>query len=93
MLDEHQSRLVLNWAVALVLAGDKDGLDEVSRRFSGRFAGGDYGALFKAVAGAGDSPSVDFRGLAKQVADLDTLRAFMAGYRATQGKPVLSAVE
>ena len=92
-LDDQKARLVLNWAVALALSGDQPGVDALRRRFAARFAAGTYGQLFKAIVGEDGAPPPDYRALAKQVADLDTLNGFMAGYRSTSGKPVLSAVQ
>jgi hypothetical protein len=92
-LDDAKARLVLNWAVALALSGDQAGVDALRRRFATRFAAGSFSQLFKAIVGDGGGPPPDYRALAKQVADLDTLNGFMAGYRDAAGKPMLSAVQ
>ena len=92
-LDDAKARLVLNWAVALALSGDQAGVDALRSRFATRFAAGAYSQLFRTIVGDGGAPPPDYRALAKQVADLDTMNGFMAGYRDTSGKSVLSAVQ
>jgi len=92
-LDDAKARLVLNWAVASALAGDQAGLNALRTRFAARLAAGPYSKMFKTIVGDGGAPPPDYRALAKQVADLDTLNGFMASYRDTSGKPVLSAVQ
>ena len=93
-LDKGASRLVLNWASALTLAGDQAGLAELRAGYGKAMAATAFGDAFRVVAGnpsagAGES---DPRAIASRVAQVSELQNFMASYKERLAKDKLSDI-
>ena len=86
MVKDRDSELLLRRAVALGLAGDRDGMAFLRSRFGAAMEKSGRAAAFKAVAGGKLLDPKDFAALARQAAELDTFRAFMDSL-ATKPKP------
>lgn len=73
----RDAELLLRRAVALGLAGDRDGMAFLRSRFGAAMEKSGRAAAFKAVAGGKLLNPKDFAALARQAAELETFRAFM----------------
>ncbi|HZB92014.1 MAG TPA: hypothetical protein VE397_11265 [Stellaceae bacterium] len=94
-LDKASSQLVLNWASALTLAGDQEGLDKLRQAYGKAMAATPLADAFRVVAG--DAPAevgaaTDPRSIASRVAELGDLQSFMASYKERLAKDKLSAI-
>lgn len=72
---------VLRAAIAYVLAGEGEGVERMRQKYAERMADGPQAASFAIVASATDGRGLAFRDLAREIAQVDTLDRFMAGYR------------
>ena len=72
---------VLRAAIAYVLAGDSDSVERIRQKYAEKMAQGPQAASFSIVASATDGRGMAFRDLAREIAQVDTLDRFMAGYR------------
>ena len=72
---------VVKAAVGFVLADDRIGLSRLRSKFGERMANTPEWPLFDFVTGEVNVTSNEFRKVAKQVADLDSLDAFLKSYR------------
>ena len=93
-LDQDTSRIVLNWAAALTLAGDQKGLDELRAGYGKAMASTPFGDAFRVVAGdgVGGAGTTDPRAIASRVAQVSELQSFMANYKVRLAKDKLSAI-
>jgi tetratricopeptide (TPR) repeat protein len=81
-LDGEASRLVLSWAAALTLDGDRNGLDKLSESYGKAMALTPQAHAFRLLADDGSHPvSGDLRQIASQVAQIGELQSFMASYK------------
>jgi hypothetical protein len=82
-LSDSDAHLVLNWAAALTLAGDRAGLSRLNENFGPAMASSPYANAFRLVAGDdGDaSGATDPRERAKQLAEISELRDFATQIR------------
>lgn len=85
-LDDQDAELLLRRAVALGLAGDRDGMAFLRARFGASMEKSGRAAAFKAVAGGKLLEPENFAALAGQAAELETFRAFMDSLRAKPAK-------
>lgn len=76
-LQDHEAELLLRRAVALALAGNKQGLAYVRERFGDAMEKTARAAAFKAVVGRDPLKTEDFAALARQAAELDTFTPFI----------------
>lgn len=76
-LKNRDAELLLRRAVALGLAGDRDGMAFLRGRFGAAMEKSSRAAAFKAVAGGKLLEPKDFAALARRAAELETFRAFM----------------
>jgi hypothetical protein len=76
-----QSRLVLSWAVALALAGDKPGLAALRTRFDGPMSQGPYGAAYRVIANEVERGGADYASIVANIAEIAQFQAFLANYR------------
>lgn len=76
---------VVKAAVGFVLAGDKLGLSRIRSKFSQQMANSAEWPLFQYVTRDIAPQSVEFRKVAREVADVDSLDAFLASYRELYG--------
>jgi hypothetical protein len=79
-LDKEGSQLVLNWASALILAGDRPGVAAMRATYGKAMADTVYGDAFRIIAGdpANAGSEVDPRATASRVAQVSDLQTFMA---------------
>ncbi len=80
-LTRAESETVLNLAVALTLDNDTDGLERLRARFLKAMGETPNRDAFRLLVGLPEDGVKDYRELADRVADVDTLQAFLAGYR------------
>lgn len=77
---------VMRAAVAYSLAGDNAALQRLRTRFEAKMKDGPDASAFSVVTGRIDQQGVAFQDLAKSIAAVDTLQAFMADLK-KQGQP------
>ncbi|MEM6681003.1 MAG: hypothetical protein AAF607_02070 [Pseudomonadota bacterium] len=80
-LSDDERRHVLRWAIAATLDNMPGELGEIRKRFAARMRGGLYGEAFEAIAGS-SADGMQVPRLSGNLADVDTLEAFMESYRA-----------
>lgn len=68
-------------AVAYTLAGDEIGLTRLRAKYSGRMAGTPEWPVFEFVTSKTAYGTVEFRKLARQIADVDSLNSFLNAYK------------
>jgi len=68
-------------AVAYTLAGDEIGLTRLRAKFSGRMSGTPEWPVFEFVTGKTAYGTLEFRKLARQIADVDSLNSFLNAYK------------
>ena len=76
-LQDRDAELLLRRAVALGLAGDREGLQFLRERFGASMEKSREAAAFKAVAGGRLLHAESYAALARRASELDTFRAFM----------------
>ena len=91
-LSDAERQQVVQLAVALTLGGDRTGIDSVRRRFGAKLAGTPEAHTFQLLSDKIDAKSMAFREVSGAVAQLDTLEAFMAGYREIMREGGLSTI-
>lgn len=84
-LDEAQRFNVMRAAVAYSLADDAGGIGRLRVKFAPKMATSPDARGFDVVTEEISRQGVDFRELARDVASVDTLEAFMAGFRERYG--------
>jgi tetratricopeptide (TPR) repeat protein len=78
----HPARMsIVKAAVGYVLADDQIGLSRIRVKFGELMANSPEWPIFQLVTGEVSSSSVEFRDVAREVANLDTLSAFLNIYR------------
>jgi hypothetical protein len=79
-LDDEGSRIVLQWATALTLAGDQNGLAALRQKYAAAMEKGPNRDAFRVIAGdvAGGG---DVREVAAKIAQVSDLQNFMSGYK------------
>jgi tetratricopeptide (TPR) repeat protein len=81
-LDKEGSQLVLDWASALTLAGDRPGVATLRQTYGKAMGATAYGDAFRIIAGdpasGGDG---DPRAIASRVAQVSELQSFMSGLK------------
>jgi tetratricopeptide (TPR) repeat protein len=81
-LDDSDAHLVLNWAAALTLAGDREGVSRLNDNFAAAMTGGPYANAFRLIAGDDSAATAsDPRERAKQLAEIGELKEFAAQLR------------
>jgi tetratricopeptide (TPR) repeat protein len=82
-LSDDDAHLVLNWAAALTLAGDRAGLSRLNENFGSAMASSPFANAFRLVAGDdGDASGLtDPRERAKQLAQISGLKDFATQLR------------
>jgi hypothetical protein len=78
-LEENESQLVVNLAVALMLSGQAVELEDLDRRYGAAMAKGPHAETFRLLVGDGEKRSV--ASIADELAKVDTVQDFMANYR------------
>jgi hypothetical protein len=93
-LDKAASQLVLNWASALTLAGDQQGLGELRAGYGKAMAASPFAEAFRVVAGDASpgAGETDPRTIANRVAQVSDLQSFMTNFKARLAKEKLSAI-
>lgn len=94
-LDAQTAQVVLSWAAALTMAGDREGLAKLREDFGPAMAGTKSAAAFKVVAG--DDSTVATAGanpdqIASRIAQIGALQNFMAAYKRRVATDKLSAI-
>lgn len=91
-LSDDERRHVLRWAIAATLDNVPGELMQIRNEFGGRMRKGLYSEAFEAIAGSSDADGMAIPRLSGNLADVDTLEAFMDSYRAAF-RPAASAAE
>jgi tetratricopeptide (TPR) repeat protein len=89
-LDKDGSQLVLNWASALTLAGDRQGVAALRATYAKAMGDTPFGDAFRVIAGdPSNGNDGDPRVIAKRVAQVSDLQSFMSGLKdqAAKDKP------
>ena len=68
-------------AVAYTLASDEIGLTRLRAKYSGRMSGTPEWPVFEFVTSKTAYGTVEFRKLARQIADVDSLNSFLNAYK------------
>jgi tetratricopeptide (TPR) repeat protein len=76
---------VIKAAVGFVLSGDNFGLSRLRTKFSDRMVTSPEWPMFDFVTGAISTTSLEFKKVAREVAGLDSLNAFLDAYRQIYG--------
>lgn len=82
-LSAVQRNDVLRSAIAFVLADDRLGLDRVRQKYDAKMAGTPDESAFVVVTRPLNRDSIAFRNLAREIASIDTLEAFLERFRKT----------
>jgi hypothetical protein len=80
-LTTPQSRMVLSWAVALALAGDKPALTALRSRFDEPMNKGPYAAAYRVIANEVERGGADYASIVSNIAEVAQFQAFLANYR------------
>ncbi|MEM8987123.1 MAG: hypothetical protein AAGC95_10400, partial [Pseudomonadota bacterium] len=80
-LNEAERTFALRSAVAYALAGEQAALNRLYAKFSAKMADTTEAGAFDLVSKGVDAGGVRFREIAKEIASLDTLDAFLSGYK------------
>ena len=86
-LGNPEVEILLRRAVALGLAGDREGMDFLRERYGAAMEKSPRGTAFKAVAGGVPRDVADFALLARQAAELGTFRGFLEGLNPKPATP------
>jgi tetratricopeptide (TPR) repeat protein len=90
--DEAAARLVLNRAVALVLAQDRTGLAELRRRFGPHMANTPLADAFRLIASADGDASFEAASITREVNIVENFQTFLTSYRTQAKSGRLSAI-
>jgi hypothetical protein len=80
-LSAEERGLVMRAAVAYSLGGNEAGLDRLREHYAPKMNTSPDGKAFGVVSGKIEQQGVEFRDLAKSIAAVDTLQAFMAEFK------------
>jgi tetratricopeptide (TPR) repeat protein len=89
-LEASERRAVTNLAIAHTLAGDRRALNDLARRYGPAMAGGPDAEAFTLLISDFDSPQLG--AITEELAGVDTVQAFLAGYKARMAEAGLSGV-
>jgi hypothetical protein len=89
-LQAEESKLVVNLATALLLAGDKVALEDLDRRYGAAMAASARADTFALLVGDGAAPGVG--SIADELAKVGVAQDFMASYRERLSRSNLSEV-
>jgi tetratricopeptide (TPR) repeat protein len=78
-MEVEESQLVVNLAVALMLAGQSIDLEDLNRRYGAAMAKGPHGDTFKLLVGDGEKIAIS--SIADQLSKVGQAQDFMANYR------------
>jgi tetratricopeptide (TPR) repeat protein len=87
-MQEEESQLVVNLAVALLLAEEKVELEDLNRRYGAAMAKGPHAETFKLLVGDGEKFAVS--SVADELSKVGVAQDFMANYRARLSQGNLS---
>jgi hypothetical protein len=73
--------MILNWTVALALAGDKPGLAALRTRFDGPMNKSPYAASYRVIANEIERGGSDYASIVSNIAEVAQFQAFLANYR------------
>ena len=80
-LEPEERALIMRAAVAYSLGGDEPALASLREHYTAKMNASPDASAFAIVTGPIDQRGVAFRDLAKQIASIDTLQAFMADFK------------
>ncbi len=86
-LDDEDKSNVMQWAIALQLSNNADGLANLRRRFATQMATSIYKDAFQTITGRGTRAITNYRNITRKVAEVDQFEAFMISYRQRLLKP------
>jgi tetratricopeptide (TPR) repeat protein len=86
-LDDQQRYNVMRAAIAYSLADDQLGLDRLSGKFVGKMVTSPDARAFEVVTRPVDAKGDEFLGLARRIASVDTLEAFLNEFRTNLERP------
>jgi hypothetical protein len=80
-LDDDQAHLVLNWTVALTLAGNERACERLRMDYGAAMASTAYADAFRLIAHPQRSAPLDHSEVAKEVQQAERFRTFLSEYR------------
>lgn len=92
-LSEDAERNVLRAAIAMNLAHDEEGLARLVDRYDAKMRAGAEGASWRIVAHDPDIDGVRLADMARRIAEVETLDAFIAGFRDRNAKVIDDAID
>ncbi|MGE5200837.1 MAG: hypothetical protein ACM3O6_02115, partial [Acidobacteriota bacterium] len=91
--DKADARMILNWAAALTLAGDRGGRERLRERFGAAMAASPYATAFRLIAGdEGTDAADDPRERARRLSDIVELKNLASELRSSLGAEKPGAV-
>jgi hypothetical protein len=78
-MEEEESQLVVNLAVALMLSGEAVALEDLNRRYGAAMAKGPHAETFKLLVGDGEKVAIT--SIADELSKVSQAQDFMANYR------------
>ncbi len=91
-LAKDDAQTILDWATALTLTGDRDGVARLAKTYAAAMDASPFREAFRVVAGDPSAAEGDIRQLVGKVAQVGDLQSFMAGYRQKLSAKSLSAI-
>jgi hypothetical protein len=91
-LTDQQARFTLNWAVALILAGDDRGLGRLRRVFQPYMDGTPYRDAFTLLTSEPGTEGIDSSLIAAKIKEVENFQNFMTTYRERLRTERLSAI-
>ncbi len=80
-LDDDQAHLVLNWTIALTLAGNERACERVRREYGAAMASTSYADAFRLIAHSKRPGLLSYGDVANEVKQAERFRTFLAEYR------------
>ncbi|MBZ0218572.1 MAG: hypothetical protein K8F25_18595, partial [Fimbriimonadaceae bacterium] len=85
-LTESQRQNAMRAAISYTLANDQIGLDRFRSKFSQKMSEGPEARAFQVVTNSVADQGLEFRELAREIASVDTLEAFLKDFRSQQSE-------
>ncbi len=89
-LEAGERRTVINLAIAHTLAGARAALNDLARRYGAAMAGTPEAETFTLLISDFDRPQIG--AITQELADVDRVQAFLAGYKARLAEAGLSGM-
>ena len=91
-LEDKQAKAILDWAVALTLAGNERGISRLRRNFGKAMRNTPFSDAFRLIASAGAPGMLDYRTITGNLKEVENFQSFMTAYRERLKKEKLSSL-